>query len=181
MGDVTIPYYSKINEKGGYAPLDRSLSIPKENCSYAVQEAMSLFAIEDSFAESAKKLSKLFPVKVSESTIRRIIQKYGKDITETDEVDGVFSHKQPVPQPDIKSVTMSEGWIIRAMKEIHITSSPTESACRHVVGDRLKRSGMRWTEEGAQYVTSLRLKWKNNEWEDYWMNYRSSYPGIPII
>lgn len=63
----------------------------------------------------------------------------------------------------------------------HITSSPTESACRHVLGDRLKRSGMRWTEEGAQYVTSLRLKWKNNEWEDYWMNYRSSYPGIPII
>ena len=105
MGDVTIPYYSKINEKGGYVPLDRSLSIPKENCSYAVQEAMSLFAIEDSFAESAKKLSKLFPVKVSESTIRRIVQKYGKDITETDEVDGVFSHKQPVPQPDIKSVT----------------------------------------------------------------------------
>jgi len=109
MGDVTIQraYYSKINEKGGYVPLDRSLSIPKENCSYAVQEAMSLFAIEDSFAESAKKLSKLFPVKVSESTIRRIVQKYGKDITqtETDEVDGVFSHKQPVPQPDIKSVT----------------------------------------------------------------------------
>jgi hypothetical protein len=32
----------------------------------------------------------------------------------------------------------------------HITSSPTESACRHVVVDRLKRSGMRWTEDGAQ-------------------------------
>jgi hypothetical protein len=65
---------------------------------------MSLFAIEDSFAESAKKLSKLFPVKVSESTIRRIVQKYGKDKTESDEVEAVFSHKQPVSQPDIKSV-----------------------------------------------------------------------------
>lgn len=67
MGDITIQraYYKKMNEKGGYVPLDKSLSIPKENCSYAVQEAMSLFAIEDSYAESAKKLSKLFPVKVS--------------------------------------------------------------------------------------------------------------------
>lgn len=63
----------------------------------------------------------------------------------------------------------------------HITSSPTESACRHVVGDRLKRSGMRWTEEVAQYVTSLRLKWKNNEWEDYWLKYRSSYSELPKI
>ena len=29
--------------------------------------------------------------------------------------------------------------------DYHITSSTVESACRHVVGDRLKRSGMRWT------------------------------------
>jgi len=108
MGDVIIQraYYNKINVKGGYVPLDKSLSIPKENCSYAVQEAMSLFAIEDSFAESAKKLSRLFPVKLSASTIRRITQKYGKDITqcESDEVDAVFSHKRPMPEPDIKSV-----------------------------------------------------------------------------
>jgi len=44
-----------------------------------------------------------------------------------------------------------------------------------MVGDRLKRSGMRWTEEGTQYTTSLRLKWKNNEWESFWMKYR---PGV---
>ena len=80
-------YYNKINAKGGYYPLDKSLSIPKENCTYAVQEAMNLFAIEDSFSESAKKLSKLFPVKVSASTIRRITQKYGKDITQTESAE----------------------------------------------------------------------------------------------
>lgn len=353
MGKITIQraYYNKINEKGGYVPLDESLSIPKENCSYAVQEAMSLFAIEDSYAESAKKLSKLFPVKVSESTIRRVVQKYGKDITQTqtNEVSAVFSHKQPVPEPDIKSVKrgyvgldgvmvptrngyremkvittydtpvakdalssnlhykamfakpddlgehlwltlkkrgiidgdeiiwVSDGaiWIwklkdyhtpegkeildfIHALEHLkdfantaygeetekskdwlkiikiklreeggekvleeletlsekcckkalgklketivyyrnnvdrmdypsyerawyHITSSPTESACRHVVGDRLKRSGMRWTEEGAQNVTSLRLKWKNNEWNGYWMNYRFLDSEMPRI
>jgi len=56
----------------------------------------------------------------------------------------------------------------------HITSSTVKSACRHVVGDRLKRSGMRWTQEGAQSVTSLRLKWKNDKWNDFWIQYRSS-------
>ncbi len=353
MGDIVIQraYYKEMNTKGGYVPLDKSLSIPRESCTYAVQEAMSLFAIEDSYAESAKKLSKLFPVKVSASTVRRITQKYGKDITrsQSEEVTAVFSHKRPVPQPDIKSVTRgyvgldgvmvptrngykemkvittydtpiakdalsnnlhyqamfaspdelgehlwlmlkkrgiidgeeiiwvsdgakwiwklkenhtpegkeildfihavehlkdfgnftygedteeSKNWLgimkmklreeggLKVLSELetlsdkcpkksleklketivyyrnnvdrmdypryerewyHITSSPTESACRHVVGDRLKRSGMRWTEEGAQYVTSLRLKWKNNEWEDYWLSYRSSYLELPKI
>ena len=56
----------------------------------------------------------------------------------------------------------------------HITSSTVKSACRHVVGDRLKRSGMRWTQEGAQSVTSLRLKWKNDKWNDFWIQYRPS-------
>jgi len=108
MGEVTIQraYYKKKNAQGGYYPLDESLSIPEESCSYAVQEAMCLLAIEDSFAESAKKLSKLFPVKVSSSTIRRISQKHGKAIkqTETSEVESVFSHKRPLPEADIKSV-----------------------------------------------------------------------------
>jgi len=63
----------------------------------------------------------------------------------------------------------------------HTTSSPTESTYRYVVGDGLKRSGMRWIEEGAQYITSLRLKWKNNECEDYWLSYRSSYSELPKI
>ena len=56
----------------------------------------------------------------------------------------------------------------------HITSSTVESACRHVVGDRLKRSGMRWTIQGAQQITLLRLKWKNDRWNDYWARYRPS-------
>lgn len=346
MGQVTIEraYYYISSDKGGHVPLDESLSIPEENYSYAVQEAMSLFAIEDSFGESAKKLSHLFPVEASASTIRRIAQKYGKEIAEQEsqEVEAIFSHKQPVPEPEIDSVQRgytgadgvmvptvegykemkvavtydtpiakeavasnlyykamfakpeefgehlwvmlkrrgiidgkesiwvcdgakwewklkqyhdpeakeivdfihatehlkelgnelygedtdkSRDWlesmktqlreeggmkVLESLQELsekspkkpkkklketivyyqnnvnrmdypsyesagyHITSSPVESACRHVVGDRLKRSGMRWTEEGAQYITSLRLKWKDNEWEDYWMKYRYS-------
>ena len=103
--------------KGGYVPLDESLSLPEGQYSYAVQEQMSLYATEDGFDESAKKLRHSFPVEASGSIV--------------------------------------------------------ESACRHVVGDRLKRSGMRWTTQGAQYITLLRLKWKNDAWKDYWGRYRS--------
>jgi len=350
MGPIGIEraYYHLGKGKGGYAPLDELLSIPKEQYSYAVQERMSLFAIEDSYEESAKKLSYLFPIEASGSTIRRISQKYGKEIAEeeTASVKAIFSHKQAVPEPEIESVkrgyvgvdgvmvptvdghkemkvattydtpfareTVANNlhyhalfaepevfgehlwvmlkqrgiydavesvwgcdgakWIWRQKqlhdpdgKEIvdyihaceylhdvanairgpdtdqsgkcskcmriglrksggeqvldalsefsevhsseeqnraivyfqnnfsrmdypsyeaegyHITSSTTESACRHVVGDRLKRSGMRWTIQGAQYTTSLRLKWKNQKWKHFWMRYRSSMAEYPQL
>ena len=306
---------------------------------------MRLFAIEDSYAESAKKLCHLFPLKVSESTVRRISQKYGKQITEDEStrVKAIFSHQQPVPDPEVESVergytgvdgvmvptvkghremkvaatydtpsardalannlyyhalfaepntfgehlwvmlkqrgiydAQDSSWVCDGAKWIwkqkrlhdpdgretvdlihadeylsgvanaiyghdtansrdcskcmrsnlrksggakalialeqlqathttvdfseaityfqnntsrmnypvyeaegyHITSSTVESACRHVVGDRLKRSGMRWTQEGAQYVTSLRLKWRNGKWDDFWREYRHTMaPG----
>ena len=340
LGPVKINrayYYSK--GKGGYVPLDESLSLPDERYSYAVQEQMSLYAIEDSYEESAKKLRYTFPVEASGSTVRRIIQERGKEIyqEEVSEVAAIFSHKQPVPDPEIESVkrgyvgvdgvmvptvegnkemrvattydtsfareTLADNlhynalfaetdvfgehlwvmmkrrgihdaqesiwgcdgakWIWRqkqlhdpdgkeivdyihaseylqkvaniiygedtekakacfgcmkfglrkcggkpvlgALRELrhsskelseaityfqnnhsrmdypayeeagyHITSSTTESACRHVVGDRLKRSGMRWTIPGAQHTTSLRLRWKNDKWTDFWMRYRPS-------
>lgn len=339
MGKITInrAYYHKGKGKGRYVPLDESLSIPNERYTYGAQEAMGLFSIEDSFGESAKKLKYLFPITASPSTIRRISQKYGKEITEEEaiEVKEIFSHKRPIPEPEIHSVkrgyTGTDGvmvptvngyremkvaatydtpidslanhlhymalfakpedfgehlWVMQKQRGIydgeesiwvsdgakwewkqkryhdpdgkevldfihavehlsesaveiygegtdrtkswlkgmkkklrkeggikvlnslerlskrhtgeklkstidyyknnvsrmdypsyetewyHITSSTVESACRHVVGDRLKRSGMRWEEEGAQYITSLRLKWKNDEWESFWSERR---------
>jgi hypothetical protein len=54
-----------------------------------------------------------------------------------------------------------EGW--------DIGSGPVESACK-VVGDRLKRSGMRWVEAGAARVSPLRaLYWSGEDvWDAYW-------------
>jgi hypothetical protein len=343
MGKVEIPraYYHLGKGKGGYVPLDESLSLPQEQYSYAVQEQMGLYAIEDSYEESAKKLRYTFPIDASGSTVGRISKKHGSEIyqEEMDRVEAIFGHKQPPPEPEIDPVkrgyvgtdgvmvptvngyremkvitsydtsyakeTLSENlyyhalfaepgvlgehlwvllkqrgicdadesiwcsdgakWIWRqkqlhdpdgkeiidfihaseylekianaihgedteqagkcygcmktmlrrcggepvlpalrklsqshAVKELaeaityyqnnytrmdypayeaggyHITSSTVESACRHVVGDRLKRSGMRWTIQGAQQITILRLKWKNDRWKDYWARYRPS-------
>jgi len=49
-----------------------------------------------------------------------------------------------------------KGWLIG--------SGPIESAHRHVIQQRLKLSGQRWTIKGAQQVVNLRAEHKSNKW-----------------
>lgn len=48
-----------------------------------------------------------------------------------------------------------------------IASGAIEGACRHLVKDRLERTGMRWVRAGAQAMLNLRSLWINGEWDDY--------------
>jgi hypothetical protein len=48
-----------------------------------------------------------------------------------------------------------------------IASGVIEGACRHVVKDRMERSGMRWTLTGAQSMLELRCIYINGDWEEY--------------
>jgi hypothetical protein len=59
---------------------------------------------------------------------------------------------------------LAEGWLIG--------SGHVESACKGVVGQRLKGNGMRWGEEGADAVCHLRALFKSEEgqWEAFWGN-----------
>jgi len=52
-----------------------------------------------------------------------------------------------------------------------IGSGVAEGACRHLVKDRLERTGMRWTEAGAQALLDLRSTYLNGEWDDFWAHY----------
>ena len=45
-----------------------------------------------------------------------------------------------------------------------IASGVIEGACRHVVKDRMERSGMRWTIDGAQAMLDLRSTAINDQW-----------------
>ena len=47
-------------------------------------------------------------------------------------------------------------------------SGVVEGGCRSVIGQRLKESGMFWTETGATSVLNLRLALKSNRWEECW-------------
>jgi hypothetical protein len=52
-----------------------------------------------------------------------------------------------------------------------IGSGVAEGACRHVVKDRMERTGMRWTLPGAQAMLDLRATYINGDW-DAFIEYR---------
>jgi hypothetical protein len=60
---------------------------------------------------------------------------------------------------------LANGW--------QIGSGPVESACKTVVANRLKGSGMRWGKDGSDAVCHLRALYLSEpgQWEDYWKNY----------
>ena len=51
---------------------------------------------------------------------------------------------------------------------LHIGSGVVEAACKAVVATRCKRTGMRWSQPGAQAVLSLRTLLLNERWDEYW-------------
>lgn len=56
----------------------------------------------------------------------------------------------------------AKGWLIG--------SGPVEAACKQVVGTRMKGSGMRWGESGADAVCHLRALFRSEkgQWDAYW-------------
>ena len=49
-----------------------------------------------------------------------------------------------------------------------IGSGAVEGACKHVVGKRLKQSGMIWSRPGSSAVLALRITWLNGHWQPFW-------------
>ena len=52
---------------------------------------------------------------------------------------------------------VAKGWLIG--------SGPIEAAHREVIQKRMKRSGQRWTKNGAQCIANLRVAYKSEKWE----------------
>jgi hypothetical protein len=48
-----------------------------------------------------------------------------------------------------------------------IGSGVVEGACRHLVKDRMERTGMRWRIDGAQAILSLRAIYLNDNWDTF--------------
>ena len=53
-------------------------------------------------------------------------------------------------------------------KGYQIGSGVIESACKHVVAERCKQAGMRWTESGINAILFWRCLLKNDAWDTYW-------------
>jgi hypothetical protein len=54
---------------------------------------------------------------------------------------------------------LAQGW--------PIGTGVVEGACGHLVKDRMERSGMHWTKQGAQAVLDLRSVRVNDDWDEY--------------
>jgi hypothetical protein len=54
-------------------------------------------------------------------------------------------------------------------------SGVVEGGCRSVIGQRLKESGMFWTEGGAQSVLTMRLALKSHRWDECWDRLHDSH------
>jgi hypothetical protein len=63
---------------------------------------------------------------------------------------------------------VAEGW--------HIGSGVVESACKTVVGQRLKGAGMRWGEDGAHALCHVRALYRSEkgQWEAFWQRQHGS-------
>ena len=53
-------------------------------------------------------------------------------------------------------------------KGYQIGSGVIESACKHVVAERCKQAGMRWTQPGINAILFWRCLLKNGNWDTYW-------------
>jgi hypothetical protein len=51
---------------------------------------------------------------------------------------------------------------------LFVGSGVVEAGCKSVVGQRLKLSGMRWTEHGATGILTLRCHEASNRWDEIW-------------
>ena len=73
----------------------------------------------------------------------------------------VCNHMDRMDYPSYRA----KGWLIG--------SGPVEAACKQVVGQRLKGSGMRWGEAGADAVCHLRALYLSQpgQWESFWKSY----------
>lgn len=54
-------------------------------------------------------------------------------------------------------------------RDIDIGTGPQESACKNVIGRRLKGAGMRWTTQNAEAMSRLRaLMYSTGSWDAFW-------------
>lgn len=62
-----------------------------------------------------------------------------------------------------------------AAQGLPIGSGVVEAACKTVVNERLKQSGMRWTIRGGQAILTLRSQMQSDRWEGAWQLLAKSY------
>jgi hypothetical protein len=70
-------------------------------------------------------------------------------------------------------------WYAYALdKNLPIGSGPVEATCKTLVSQRLKRSGMRWTNKGGQAILSFRSLIKSERFDKAWNLLKNNYTKL---
>ena len=64
-------------------------------------------------------------------------------------------------------VSSTPGFRVQCGIGYPIASGVIEGACRHLVKDRMERSGMRWTLEGARSMLNVRAAFQSAHWRTF--------------
>jgi hypothetical protein len=60
---------------------------------------------------------------------------------------------------------------------LFVGSGTVEAGCKAVIGQRLKLSGMRWTEQGATGILTLRCHDASDRWDQIWLRPHNQTPA----
>jgi hypothetical protein len=61
-----------------------------------------------------------------------------------------------------------------------VGSGAVEAGCKAVIGQRLKLSGMRWSQPGATGILTLRCQEASNRWEEIWPQPHNQTPAADL-
>ena len=94
-------YYHCPDCGAGLAPYDKSSGLGSEQLSPGLAKACCLLAVDDSFAQTSRKLEELFGQKVSERTVERVVHQVGLVVlTQQDEELNSFFADRRMPQAE---------------------------------------------------------------------------------
>lgn len=66
-------------------------------------------------------------------------------------------------------------------QKLPVGSGVVEAACKTLVTERLRRSGMSWREEGGQAILALRSLIQSKRWERGWALLASQYRSVIVV
>ena len=90
------------------------------------------------------------------------------------EAKGLMNQLATDPKETLKAIGYFENNQARMLygtfraKGYFIGSGVVEAGCKTVIGQRVKQSGMRWSEPGAENVLSIRCAVMNGDFETFW-------------
>ena len=163
----------------GLCPFDEQAGIPRRGLTPAVEQLATLAGVVGDSFEKAKQQAEQWCRLLKEeggATTLAVLRNWdwpprkSQALREQlEKVTGYFSNNLArMEYPEYQA----EGW--------QIGSGVVESACKTVVGQRLKGAGMRWGEDGTHALCHVRALYRSEkgQWQAFWQRRFTHRPSV---